>query len=56
MSDRKGCGHGKLFTEPCIECQLISAREGLKWAQENVERYSCRIAELEATLAPEQEK
>lgn len=43
----KGCGHGKLFSERCIECALISAREGLKWATENVDRYSKQIAELE---------
>jgi hypothetical protein len=46
----KGCSHGKTFAEPCIECKLVSAREGLAWAQQGVERYSKLIEELESTL------
>jgi len=44
----KGCSHGKTFEERCIECELVSAREGLRWAKESVEKYSERIAKLEA--------
>jgi hypothetical protein len=43
----KGCSHGKTFAEPCIECKLVSAREGLAWATQSVDRYSKLIAELE---------
>ena len=43
----KGCGHGKTFEERCIECELVSAREGLRWAKESVEKYSERIVKLE---------
>jgi len=40
------CGHGKTFNEPCTECQLVLAREGLAWALQSVEKYSKFIAEL----------
>jgi hypothetical protein len=43
----RGCGHGKTFAEPCIDCQLVLAREGLAWATQSVDRYSKLIAELE---------
>jgi hypothetical protein len=42
------CSHGKTFDEPCIDCKLVLAREGLAWATQSVERYSAQIAELEA--------
>lgn len=41
-----GCGHGKTFQEPCTECQLVLAREGLSCALQSVEKYSKLIAEL----------
>lgn len=41
-----GCGHGKTFKEPCTECHLVLAREGLAWALQSVEKYSKFIAEL----------
>jgi len=45
-----GCGHGKTFKEPCTECQLVLAREGLAWALQSVEKYSKFIAELAPDL------
>lgn len=45
---RKGCSHGKTFDERCIDCELVLAREGLRWSQEGVERYTQQIARLEA--------
>lgn len=47
----KGCSHGRTFEEPCVECKLVSAREGLAWAEQNTKKYSKLIAELEAELA-----
>jgi hypothetical protein len=47
IATMKGCSHGKTFAEPCIECKLVSAREGLAWATQSVDRYSKLIAELE---------
>jgi len=44
---RKGCSHGKTFDERCIDCELVLAREGLRWSQEGVERYTQQIARLE---------
>jgi hypothetical protein len=42
------CGHAKSFTDRCIDCELVSAREGLAWAKDGVEKYSKLIAKLEA--------
>lgn len=47
MSD-KICGHARLFAARCIECELISAREGLAWAKEGIDKYSKLVAKLEA--------
>lgn len=49
-----GCSHGKTFKEPCIECQLVLAREGLAWAQQSVAKYSKFIAEFEPERQPDQ--
>lgn len=46
-----GCSHGKTFKEPCTECQLVLAREGLAWALQSVEKYSKLIAELATDLS-----
>lgn len=48
MTIPKGCGHAKTFKERCIACELVSAREGLAWAREGVEKYSKLIIKLEA--------
>ncbi|MCK1281499.1 hypothetical protein IVB46_40405, partial [Bradyrhizobium sp. 61] len=45
---KKGCGHGRPFKQRCIDCELVSAREGLAWAKEGVEKYSKLIVKLEA--------
>jgi hypothetical protein len=47
MSD-KICGHAKSFSTRCIECELISAREGLAWAKDSFAQYSKLVAKLEA--------
>lgn len=44
----KGCDHAKAFKERCIECEIVSAREGLAWAQDSFCQYSKLIAKLEA--------
>lgn len=44
---RKGCGHGKTFDERCIECELVLAREGERWAKESLALYRAKIAKLE---------
>lgn len=40
-----GCGHGKTWNEPCIECSLHWYREGLAAAERRVAEYKARIAE-----------
>lgn len=44
---KKGCGHGRPFKQRCIDCELMSAREGLAWAKDDVEKYSKLIVKLE---------
>ena len=44
---RKGCSHGKTFDERCIDCELVLAREGERWAQESLVLYRTKIAKLE---------
>ena len=44
----KSCGHSKSFSERCIECELVLAREGLAWAKDNLNTYSKLIIKLEA--------
>lgn len=44
----KGCSHGKTFDEPCVECELVLCREGLKISEQRAARYRARIAELNA--------
>jgi hypothetical protein len=44
----KECGHAKSFKDRCIECELVSAREGLAWAKDNLNQYSKLIEKLEA--------
>lgn len=48
MKDFDICGHGKMFKKRCIECELVSAREGLATAKENMNLYGKLIAKLEA--------
>lgn len=42
------CGHGRSFKERCIECELVSANEGLANARENLNHYGKVVAKLEA--------
>lgn len=42
------CSHGKLWTEPCQDCRVVSLSESLAWMEPQVQR---NRAELEALLA-----
>jgi hypothetical protein len=42
------CSHAKTFKTRCIECELVSAREALASARDNVNLYGKLIAKLEA--------
>jgi hypothetical protein len=42
------CGHARPFAVRCIECELVSAREGLAWAKDSFDKYSKLVAKLEA--------
>jgi len=46
MLDPKGCGHGKVWEQRCIECEIISASEML-WAHKKAaNRARAKLEEL----------
>ena len=48
-----GCGHGKLFTEQCRECEIASLRDEYKSAIKTVIRIRDRLRMLGAPLPGE---
>ena len=51
--EHKECSHGRTFSERCIDCELVSAREGERWALESLTKYRDRIEKLEREKATE---
>jgi hypothetical protein len=47
VSDQKGCGHGKSFKVPCLECGLLWHRDLLAISEQNAQRHRAAIAKLE---------
>lgn len=45
---RKACSHALPFQVRCIECELISARESVAWAKDNLDKYGKLVEKLEA--------
>lgn len=45
-----GCYHGKKYSERCIECELVSEREGVACAERRVTAGKERIKNLENEL------
>ena len=42
----KGCGHGRLFSEPCVDCEIVGLRRQYKDAVQTVMRVRNRLREL----------
>ena len=49
----KGCGHGRLFSEPCKDCEIVGLRQQYKDAVQTVMRVRNRLRALGAPLPGE---
>ena len=45
-----GCGHGRLFTEPCNECEIAALKDEYRRAVRTVQRVRDRLRVLGAAL------
>ena len=48
-----GCGHGRLFSEPCKDCEIVGLRQQYKDAVQTVMRVRNRLRQLGAPLPGE---
>lgn len=46
----KGCGHGRLFTEPCVDCEIAGLQDEYRRAVRTVQRVRDRLRVLGAPL------
>uniref|UniRef100_C6BC88 Uncharacterized protein n=1 Tax=Ralstonia pickettii (strain 12D) TaxID=428406 RepID=C6BC88_RALP1 len=46
----KGCGHGRLFTEPCIDCEIVGLLDEYKNAVRKVQRTRDRLRAMGVRL------
>lgn len=42
----KGCGHGRLFTEPCVDCEIVRLQEDYRHAARTLQRVGERLRAL----------
>ena len=49
-----GCGHGRLFTEPCVDCEVVSLMEKYRHAVRDIERVRERMKQLGRKMPDEQ--
>lgn len=45
-----GCGHGRLFTEPCVDCEIVGLHEQHKRAANTIARVRDRLRVLGAPM------
>jgi len=45
-----GCGHGRLFTEPCVDCEIVGILDEYKRAIRTVQRSRDRLRALGVKL------
>ena len=50
-----GCGHGRLFSEPCIDCEVVGLMEKYRRAVRDIERVKERMKQLGRPM-PEQQR
>lgn len=48
-----GCGHGRLFSEPCKDCEIVGLRQQYKDAVQTVMRVRNRLRQLGAPMPGE---
>lgn len=41
-----GCGHGKLFTEPCVDCEIVGLMDEYRRAVQTIRRVRDRMRVL----------
>ena len=41
-----GCGHGRLFSEPCVDCEVVGLMDEYKRAVKTVQRVRDRMRQL----------
>lgn len=41
-----GCGHGRLFTEPCVDCEIVDLMQQYKTAARTIARVRDRMRVL----------
>lgn len=46
----KGCGHGRLFTEPCVDCEIVGILDEYKRAIRTVQRSRDRLRAMGVRL------
>lgn len=51
----KGCGHRRLWSEPCAECDAVWREERITKLHEQAARYGFRMVPLAVRAALEQE-
>lgn len=49
-----GCGHGKLFTEPCVDCEVIALTEDYRLSIKALVRARDRLHAIGAPLPGDQ--
>lgn len=45
-----GCGHGRLYTEQCVDCEIVSLRDEHKRAARTIMRVRDRLRVLGAPM------
>lgn len=45
-----GCGHGRLYTEPCVDCEIVGLYEQHKQAAHTIARVRDRLRVLGAPM------
>jgi hypothetical protein len=45
-----GCGHGRLFTEPCVDCEIVDLKEKYRNAARTIQWVRDRMRELGAPM------
>lgn len=46
LCEMVGCGHGRLYTEPCVDCEIVGLKQEYKSAVKAIERITKRMNEL----------
>ena len=45
-----GCGHGRLYSDPCVDCEIVGLHEQHRHAARTIARVRDRLRELGAPM------